>query len=647
MSNDEELSSKILTNISVITHIYSIVKEAGLNASLNPEVVAGKNNVTIIKANVPGLTRITANCRRPGVNIKQCRVSSNFSITYDANDITIIVGAALNVYDYTLKGLKERHSLEALENYIKKKTSDIDIVWWPRESRNIKTNTINEDEIVTSSSPAIKLLVDKFQSELIRLLDENKIEIENKIRPMIPEATNEDKLIIEVGGDKYSVGSAIHTWQVGSIGVVITLKMKTKSFKICEVIIHDSGASQLFDENGLQINTLLYMTKDPVYSSPNPSTASVISNSISYLNVNSIIVAVPNILSFVRQQMLAFSNNMERYMIKGSFNYKGFINYKRVEFIKKVLQTLNVSDEKNKEDLLAVFNTTNINYPKQIVENINTIENYNIKRLKAQIITLCGSYNTSADIIIAELCEKAKANSIEPVVKIPNSKTNNTKPYLPPLADIQKSIFEQIAYIELIKTRIIRKEKNGPTSHIRRAYQDLYRAADHLKVTMIRMTPDEMIKSKYYYTSPIVEIEKFEHQLDLESDQARKKQSKIQLIPLKNTRSLLGSPPLPTYPPPLWPPKLPPEAISSEITQSGVTIYYSEEGYPWYYDTYNQILMRNPYSGNYEVIGIVYNPPPHANSFKPEYDSMAQGPRPGNNKTYKKQNSSNTTRKNK
>ena len=133
MSNDEELSSKILTNISVITHIYSIVKEAGLNASLNPEVVAGKNNVTIIKANVPGLTRITANCRRPGVNIKQCRVSSNFSITYDANDITIIGGAALNVYDYTLKGLKERHSLEALENYIKKKTSDIDIVWWPRE----------------------------------------------------------------------------------------------------------------------------------------------------------------------------------------------------------------------------------------------------------------------------------------------------------------------------------------------------------------------------------------------------------------------------------------------------------------------------------------------------------------------------------
>ena len=56
--------------------------------------------------------------------------------------ITIVGGAALNVYDYTLKALEERHTLEALENYIKKKTSDIDIVWWSHESRNIKIKLI-------------------------------------------------------------------------------------------------------------------------------------------------------------------------------------------------------------------------------------------------------------------------------------------------------------------------------------------------------------------------------------------------------------------------------------------------------------------------------------------------------------------------
>lgn len=398
MSNDEALSSTILSNVDIITDIYKIIKAAGLRTVKSENVLKASNDVFVIKPNISGVTRITANCRRPGEGEKDCRKSNKYAIEYDPNDIMIVGGSALNIYDYALRGLKERRGLSTLESYIKKKTSDIDIVWWPREVKNTSNKKTINDEIVISSSPAVKALISQLQVELGIEFEKNKKALETKIRPFINNATNADNLIIELGGNKYYSGQPIDTWQAGTWTIVITFKMKTKEFKICEVIIHDSGSSQKVDENGNEIKELKYMSEDPVYCSPTPDR----DNSISILNINGEDVAVPNILSFIKQQMLAFSNNIK------NKNQKAFINYKRIQFIKNLLGTISVKDNSNKADLLEVFKTDNLDYPKLIISQIAAIERLRLVRLYKDIIDLCKSSGITDDSIVSQLCNEAQ-----------------------------------------------------------------------------------------------------------------------------------------------------------------------------------------------------------------------------------------------
>ncbi len=398
MSNDEVLSSTILSNVDIITDIYKIIKESGLRAVKSESVIKASNDVFVIKPNINGVTRVTANCRRPGEGEKDCRKSNKYSIEYDPNDIMIVGGSALNVYDYALKGLKERRGLSTLESYIKKKTSDIDIVWWPREVKSINNSKNVKDEIVTSSSPAIQSLIKQLQIELTSEFEKNRKDLETKIRPFINNATNDDSLTIELGGNKYYSGQPIDTWQAGTWTIVITFKMKTKQFKICEVIIHDSGSSQRVDENGNEIKELRYMSEDPVYCSPTPEKI----NSMSILDINGVDIAVPNILTFVKQQLLAFGNNIK------SKNQKAFINYKRIQFIKNLLNKIVINDNSNKADLLEVFKTDNSDYPRLMVSHINAIEKVRLTRLYKDIIDMCKTYNASNDSIISQLCIEAE-----------------------------------------------------------------------------------------------------------------------------------------------------------------------------------------------------------------------------------------------
>jgi hypothetical protein len=601
MSNEEELSSKILSNVDIIADIYKIVKDAGIKATANPEVQATKNNTTIIKANVRDLNRSSANCKYPKPNMSQCRTSKEYSITYDANDMMIVGGSALNVYDYLLKELKERREMKALEEYIKKRTSDIDIVWWPRMVTNSAGNII-ETEIVTSTSPAINIVVQVFIREVIAGLEEQKVSIQTKLKRIIPNATNADNLVIDVGGDFYEPGKAYHNYKSGTHTVVIKFKIKGREFKICEILVHDSGASQQFDESGLPITDLRYMTTDPVYCSPVQSSP----NPISYQVVNEINIAVPNILSFVKQQMLAFSNlitnNKDR---EGRWNFKAFINYKRVEFIKKILQNIKVDDERNKKDLLEVFKTSNTNYPGLIVTNINTIETRSIDRLYIKILELCSNYNSSSDPIVTELCERAGRRELEL------------------WADKKEKELEQLKD----KIRFKRQAKNGTTSSIRQAYYDLERKAESYKLIISRMPNDErpinVIKKDSLYTNdPIKEILNEEAELN---KQAKPSKSTKQPTVSQDARVDPGPVPratgvkpsvnksfglLPTPPPETRGPRMP-------IASSMPMAYSVHPGYvsmPAVQTTRHQFMTNqfgttyiwNPHIGYYEV----YRPAP-------------------------------------
>ncbi len=601
MSNEEELSSKILSNVDIIADIYKIVKEAGLKTTQSEAVEQFRNNTTIIRANVKGLNRSSANCKYPGTNINNCRASKSYYITYDANDMMVVGGSALNIYDYLLRELKERREMKALEEYIKKRTSDIDIVWWPRMVTNSAGNII-DDEIVTSTSPAINKLVQVFITELTKLFEEQKESLQTKLRKVIPNS-NADVLTIEIGGDFYEAGKAYHNFKSGTYNVATKFKIKGKEFKICEVLIHDSGASQQFDEAGFPITDLQYMNKDPVYCSPVQSSPT----HISYQVVNDVNIAVPNILSFVQQQMLAFSNlitnNKDR---EGRWNFKGFINYKRVEFIKQILQSIKVDDDKNQKDLLEVFKTSNTNYPGLIVTNINTIETRNIDRLYLKILELCSNYNSSNDPIISDLCERAERRELE----IWADKKENE------LAQLRDKI------------RFKRQAKNGTTSDIRQQYYDLERRAESYRLTISRMVnSDRLVKQikedSLYTNDPVKEILAEEEILNR---QAKPKVAAPKSGPSQDVRKETKAPPapkpparnfgiLPTPAKETRGPRLPMGAIGMPVQYPAAPRYMSmpppqQQPAPWVTDQFGTTYVWNPHMGRYEFHSRVAPPPP-------------------------------------
>ena len=118
MDSNETLSSEILSHVEIIGDVYGIVKKAAIAASektgLAPKSKEKPKKTCIIMPNEVGIMR----------DAKVCLETTKFPITYDPNHLTIVGGAALNIYDYKLADLKKRRSLGELKEYIKKKLKD-------------------------------------------------------------------------------------------------------------------------------------------------------------------------------------------------------------------------------------------------------------------------------------------------------------------------------------------------------------------------------------------------------------------------------------------------------------------------------------------------------------------------------------------
>ncbi len=448
MSVNDSLSSMILTDANIIAYIYNIVKESASEAVSLKTVTSSKNQVNIIRPGIEGVNRATTDCRGSGgapKDFRSCRHSNAYSIEYNPVDLMIVGGSALNIYDHLLKELKERREINALETYLKKKTSDIDIVWWPRPS--------TDKEIIVSSSMAIQNVVIAFKEQLVKNFAAKKDEINEKLRPYIKEAS------LEINVKLFHVFVA----GVWSVNIEFIVEGVAEALKICDISVHDSGSSQLYDMDGNKIKELLFMTADPIYCNPRQGHR----NSISYLVIDDLYVAVPNIQSFVTQQLLAFSNLIRRGEVKA------FINYKRVEFIKKLLQNIvvNSSNTRNRKELIEVFKTDNPSYPQQVVEEIDEYEKQSIYKLREKILSLCPK-NTE-DELISQLYKRATVN--ENAVK---------DSYIRGISD----------EIEKIKARLRGKSTDKETtSQIRREYDELFRTADNLRVRLIRSSPMEIV----------------------------------------------------------------------------------------------------------------------------------------------------------
>jgi hypothetical protein len=369
-----EISSKLLKNVNLISIIYDIIKNAGIEATNNSIVKSKQSDTCIIKANQPGITRFSG-----------CTTSKVYSIEYDANDLVIVGGAALNLYDFKLNEFKERHKMSGLESFVKKMTSDIDIVWWPRSilGKNVSNN------IITSQSPAIQTLASVFADILQQKFNENLSELTKFISDL-------KSILVE----------KFETKPAGVININISFEVNNIWIKMCDILVHDSGASQRYDIYGREITTLLPMTEDVMYINPLPGQQ----NSVRYLIINDTDTAVPNILLFVRQQMLAFSNLIRQ------LNPKSLVNYKRVEFIKYLLSHF-TENANNIGNLGEVFSTNNINYTLQVINEINKIVDENIIINKEFISQLCFN-QTIPNKEKMELCKRTDELSKVDILRI-------------------------------------------------------------------------------------------------------------------------------------------------------------------------------------------------------------------------------------
>lgn len=271
------------------------------------------------------------------------RISNSLSIlskynkpplSYISNDITIIGGAALNVYDSKLTGFKQRRSQEfkSLREELDRETPDIDMVWWPRETDRTSGN------IYTADSPAIFSFVQSFIESLYGTL--NKLP-----RGLISGLNN-----IEIKHQFISI-AGVHS-------IEILFIIHNKEYKIGDLSIHDNGGSQRYDSSGKEITKLISMYNDPVYCS------SYEGNEYSTTSFRKTKPYVPNPIWYVKQQLFAYGNPK----IKGDVNKMNIIQ-KRIEYLIKILRSyLRSHTNQNKRNLTELFGA-NINYEK-LVEHI-------------------------------------------------------------------------------------------------------------------------------------------------------------------------------------------------------------------------------------------------------------------------------------
>jgi hypothetical protein len=515
MSYDEAISSTILSDVSIIADIYAIIKSAGLVASTEREVVSASRDVRVIPANTPGQNRKTAEAKQ---------VTDKYEIAFDANDITIVGGAALNIYDFKLQALKERREIGPLEEYIKKKTSDIDIVWWPR--------TDTRSPIITSRSEAIIKLVLAFKAQLIEKFEAKKRELESKIRPFITNASNSDRL--EIVFEMFPVYAA------GVFNINVMFQMKGKTLKICDIIVHDSGSSQRYDMDGNEVTDVAFMENDPLYSFPNPGKY----NSLSYLNVNSVDIAVPNIKSLIKQQLFAFEN-----LVRARAT-KSFINYKRIQFIKKLLLSFKLNDPKNARnmgDLVEVFGTDQREYPEMVTTDIDGRVEESIFKLHTEIVQLCEGINTSRDLLVTELCEKARSIKAGPKINI---------------KELERYRQREIARLGDLKESVYKNVKTSP-KQFQSQFKNVHSRLDNRRIELIHMPLQELVEYKEYFeTNPDRELQEIER-LHEELSYQREKKGRRSLLPappttdvmpvrrMEEPRRMTAPPPLPMGPPPV------------------------------------------------------------------------------------------------
>ncbi len=204
----DELSSKIISNPEYLTELYSLIIEAAKLSAIKKDL--GK---IFVPFNTEGQIRFSVKKGEKGEK------DDTNKIEYNTDDITIIGGAATMIY--------ENINTDSTIEPIKRKTLDMDIVWWPRVS-GPKTKT----HAIVSQSEIISDFVEKVKYNL-----KNKFKTLNGRKYII----NDTEYTIKEVNIKYKMAVGYGTNQM-----TIILELETgESIDIIDFSIYDSASSQI------------------------------------------------------------------------------------------------------------------------------------------------------------------------------------------------------------------------------------------------------------------------------------------------------------------------------------------------------------------------------------------------------------------
>ncbi len=385
MNAEDLLSSKILSNKDILIDLYSVVRQAAIDATTSPEVITQSNNVCLLPLNEERVTRITYS--------KHCIDSRDANVTYLPDALTVIGGAALNYYDFDLQEFKARRDIPELKDFIKKSTSDLDMVWWPQYI--IKNPELN-NMCAISQSIAIETLAKIFTLKLQERFDEQK-QKNTKMMSGIKDILEDPQT--------YVSASVRPVFPAGVWTVSCSFIANRTSYKIIDIAIHDTASSQKLNKYGALMNKLEPMGNDPVYTTLQPNT----SKTITQLDFETNKVSVCNISEFINQQLFAFSLLVKEVGTRG---LKSLINYKRIVYIIELLNNIQSNNSRNITILRKVFDIPSYEdrteFINKIISNVTNI----ISLSNNYVIDICQSIE-QRDNIINELYLIALHNKLK------------------------------------------------------------------------------------------------------------------------------------------------------------------------------------------------------------------------------------------
>ena len=366
-------------NIIYLTGLINLAANNTMNSIAQLGVNARRNQTHILKSSwdlesQQGITR-----RQAGTP------TDTYRIVYNPADITLIGGSVLTIYDHLLPASKAQHDIKPLQSYMQRRTTDIDMVWWPtiklnEESALMKTKSDKERKemckkfvyekepyIVISTSPAIMTVADVFEEQLRTVFQEAIPTIQTNV--LI--ALLENAVPIQVQTFSIDVSRKSQTI-TGTHTMIVSITVNGIIMEeICQISLHDGGSSQLYRRDGERITQLEHMMRDPVYCTiKNAYLIKLKEMNINVPHVHTI--QIPSVLDFAEQQMFAFGNNMlpilaelgtvqqaphilhakqyERYA-------KAFAHFKRAFYLKLVMHAFNLSEPVHNKKTIVYDNT--------------------------------------------------------------------------------------------------------------------------------------------------------------------------------------------------------------------------------------------------------------------------------------------------